>query len=170
MIDTKQLIADYIKPAISHIDMWSQAAENLILGTIALESRRGTYLRQIKGPALGICQIEPATHIDAWENWIDYRPEISAKLLEMVPPMYRIPDATRFIPVDQLALIACPLYCIAIARIIYRRVSAPLPAANDWAGLEAYHKRHYNTMLGKTKPGEFIAAVQSAGIDTRSYA
>ena len=170
MIDTNQLRADHIRPALKHIDMWSEAAENLLLGTIALESRRGTYLRQIKGPALGICQIEPATHIDVWENWIDYRPAISARVLEMVPPMYRIPDANRFIPVDALALVACPLYAIAIARIIYRRVSAPLPAASDWAGLEAYHKRHYNTMLGKTQPGEFIAAVQSAGINTGGYA
>ena len=43
-------------------------------GTAAVESRMGTYLRQIGGPALGIWQVEPATHLDCWDNWLDYRP------------------------------------------------------------------------------------------------
>ena len=54
MIDADHLRREIVAPALRHIGMWSEAAENLLLGTAAVESRMGTYLRQIGGPALGM--------------------------------------------------------------------------------------------------------------------
>ena len=46
----------------------SEDAVELLMMIAAHESRLGTYLRQVDGPALGIFQIEPTTHDDTWEN------------------------------------------------------------------------------------------------------
>ena len=166
MTDADHLRREIVAPALRHIGMWSEAAENLLLGTAAVESRMGTYLRQIGGPALGIWQVEPATHLDCWDNWLDYRPDAARLVLDLVPRIYRLPDDSP-VPVDPQALASCPLYCCAIARIVYRRAPEPLPAPTDWAALEAYHKRRYNTVAGKTKLGEFIA---KSGADHRQAA
>jgi len=77
--------------------------------------------------------------------------------------VYRLPDDSPM-PVDPQALASCPLYCCAIARIKYRRAPEPLPAAGDWAGLQLYHKQNYNSALGKTRIGDFLAACQSCGV------
>ena len=164
MIDADHLRREIVAPALRHIGMWSEAAENLLLGTAAVESRMGTYLRQVGGgPALGIWQVEPATHLDCWDNWLDYRPDAARLVLDLVPRIYRLPDDSPM-SVDPQALASCPLYCCAIARIKYRRAPEPLPAAGDWAGLQLYHKQNYNSALGKTRIGDFLAACQSCGV------
>lgn len=167
MIRSDHLRDEWVRPTLKAIDMWSEAAENLLLGTIALESAGGEYLRQWpRGPAMGICQVEIATHLDCWLNWLDYRPQIAERVFDLVPPMYRLYllPGTDKAPVDPQALVGCPMYCIAIARVVYRRVSEPLPAPTDWPALERYHKRHYNTAAGATRPGQFLSAAQRAGL------
>ena len=162
MIDAQHLAKYVIKPVCTHLGMWSLAAENLLLGTAAVESDLGTYLRQIGGgPAIGIYQMEPATHADIWRNWLAYQPDLRQKLRQLVPPLYWAEGDE--VPADAEALTDL-FYATAMARIHYRRVSAPLPAALDWPGMEAYHKKYYNTPLGKTRPGEFIAAVRDCGV------
>jgi hypothetical protein len=42
----------------------SEEAIELLLGTAAVESDFGTYLRQVNGPARGVFQVEPATFKD----------------------------------------------------------------------------------------------------------
>ena len=69
MIDNKQLRECIIKPTLDSLQMYSQAAEELLVFTCACESLGGTYLKQVKGPALGIYQMEPATYQDIWENY-----------------------------------------------------------------------------------------------------
>lgn len=164
MIDITSL-SKIINDASSAIGMHSDAATQLLIGTAAVESRCGHYIWQQGGPALGIWQVEPATHIDCWINWLDYRPDIASLVLKLVPSWRRL-DPASHIPVDHLALVESPHYCCAIARIKYRRAKEPLPAADDWAGMERYHKAHYNTAKGATKPGQFLAALRAAGIDT----
>lgn len=66
-INCEQLRLYVIRPTLEKIELWSEAAENLLLGTTAQESHMGTYIKQVgKGPALGIYQMEPATHKDIW--------------------------------------------------------------------------------------------------------
>lgn len=162
MIDADQLRTHIIKPVLQHLGMYSLAAENLVLGTWAVESELGTYLRQIGGgPAMGAGQMEPVTHADIWRNWLAHQPETAEKLRQLVPPLYWTGDDD--VPVDADALIDLRYSC-AMTRIHYRRARPPLPAALDWPALEAYHKKYYNTPLGKTRPGEFIAAVRDCGV------
>ena len=146
-IRTEDLRLYVIRPTLEHLQLSSQAAENLLLGTAAQESQMGYYLHQLNGPALGIYQIEPATHQDVWQNYIDYRAPLSKKLLAL--------GAMR-----ESSLVTNLSYATAIARIIYLRVNAPLPEADDIAGLAQYYKTHYNTVKGKATVEEFIANYQ----------
>ena len=67
MIDRHQLDRDIIEPVLSRLHAASPAARALLLGTAAQESAMGRYIRQLRGgPALGIFQMEPATHDDIW--------------------------------------------------------------------------------------------------------
>ena len=78
-----------IKPALTKINLWSRSAEELILGTAIVESGL-TYLKQHgDGPALGLWQVEPATHEDLYTNFLNYRPELGSKLMELERLIYR---------------------------------------------------------------------------------
>ena len=79
MIDVKQFRANIIEPALTVLELDSVAAQELLLGTAVQESRI-TYLRQLgNGPALGLFQMEPATHNDIWDNFLEYKPELAKK-------------------------------------------------------------------------------------------
>ena len=135
-----------IKPTLAKIGLWPLSAENLLMGTAAHESRLGYYLKQVNGPALGIYQIEPATHRDVWANFLKYKDELKTKVNSL---------ATKEPSLDE-NLIYNLAYATAIARIIYFRVSQKMPEANDLQGLAEYWKEHYNTHLGKGTVAEFI--------------
>ncbi len=154
MIDKTQLRA-LVKQTISFLGLHSQAAEDLIMGTMAQESRLGTYIKQLgKGPALGLVQMEPATHDDIWTNFLAYKKPLSALMwtLSLDNGMFtssKIPDSAQ--------LMGNMYYAIAMCRIHYFRKSDPLPTAGDIAGYAAYWKKHYNTPQGKGTEAEFIA-------------
>jgi hypothetical protein len=148
-ISASELQQHVIRPTLQAISLWSDAAEYLLLGTAAQESQLGYYLTQIHGPALGIYQIEPATHADVWQNYLEYQPYLAEKVQTLLSP-FNTQDK------DQ-ALITNLAYSTAIARIIYYRVPQPLPAAYDLPGLAAYWKQYYNTPAGQGTVEEFMA-------------
>lgn len=138
-----------IRPTLQNLDLWSPAAENLLLGTAAQESQLGYYLVQRNGPALGIYQIEPATHRDVWTHYLSYRLPLADRVskLTVSSPKLTVPDTM---------LITNLAYTTAIARIIYQRAAQPLPPADDIEQLANYWKQHFNTPLGKGTVIEFI--------------
>jgi hypothetical protein len=152
MIDVSQLRGYVIRPVLQDLGMHSEAAENLLLGTAAQESRLGAYLHQRDdGPALGIYQMEPATHEDIWNNYLLHRPVLAHKANAFIAPSR---DKTR-------ELIGNLNYATAMCRLHYYRVAAPLPKADDIVGLAAYWKKYYNTEGGKGSVSEFIAHYRS---------
>lgn len=146
-INANDLRQYVIQPALQSIGLWSQAAENLLLGTAAKESKLGYYLKQIRGPALGIYQIEPATHQSILKDTLAGLPVLATKIKGL---------ATSVILDDEL--IYNLRYATAIARMVYYRIKAPLPAADDVMGLANYWKQYYNTVHGAGQPNEFVAA------------
>lgn len=148
MIDKTQLRENIITPVLLRMDLYNVAAVNLLMGTCAQESKLGTYLKQLgSGPALGIFQMEPATYKDIWDNFLKYKPELAEKVLEF--------KATE--KEDEWEMVGNLYFAAAMARVHYRRVKAPLPAANDIPALARYWKVYYNTPLGKGTEAEFIA-------------
>lgn len=142
-IQAQDLRAYVIRPTLETLKLSSTAAENLLLGTIAQESQMGHYLHQIKGPALGIYQIEPATHHDVWKNYLCYHSALSERVFLCGQP-------------QEQQLITNLSYATAIARIIYLRAPEALPEDDDLEGLAYYYKRYYNTPKGKATEADFI--------------
>ena len=77
-IQLKELI---IIPTLHDLVSFSDDAVQLLLFTCAVESDGGTYLKQLKGPALGIYQMEPETHNDIWQNYIKSKTSLALMMM-----------------------------------------------------------------------------------------
>ncbi len=154
MINSDQLRLDVIRPVLKYLDPvvpYSVAAENLLMGTCAHESKGGSYISQIKGPARGIFQMEPATEKDIIENYLAYRPELDDLVMAL--------RMTPFTPILNAGLsnLRCNLYYqTAMARVHYYRVKWAMPDAENVAQLANYWKLHYNTPDGRGTEERFI--------------
>lgn len=144
--DRKQF-KELIKKTLNLLDpiFQSEAAVNLLLGTAAQESAFGTYLRQIRGPALGVFQMEPATHEDIWIHYIVNRIVLVEKIKEVAGSSLSI-----------WALETNLAYQIIMTRLHYWRVSEALPDRDNIAGMALYWKKYYNTSQGKGTVQEFM--------------
>lgn len=163
MIDTDHFREHVIRPTLRRLEPhipYSEAAEELLLGTAVQESRL-KYLRQIGGgPARGVYQIEPATHKDIYENYLRYEAKrgLRAKVRSMagIPkgdiPWWRQPST------DQMhrQLAGNMIYATVIARIKYYRDSEPLPEAGDIEAMGEYYKRVFNTAGGDGTAAEWV--------------
>lgn len=139
MLNVEQLENLIIEPTLSKLNMYSKFAKELLLFTCATETLGGTYIKQVNGVALGIYQIEPATHTDIWENYIKYRP-IIVQQLGLHFNCVRQPEPSRLMYDLQ--------YSTIMARLQYFRHSEQFPEL-DTDGLWYYYKKYFNTHLGK---------------------
>ncbi len=153
MIDISHLRTLIVRPTLKYMDMWSEVAEDLVVGT-AIQESRATYLKQFgTGPAVGIFQMEPATHDDLWNNFIKFRRPIAEKLYNMKMSNHLEP---LFVKVSANEMIGNLYYAVAMCRIQYKRAPTTLPEIGDIGGLAAYWKQYYNTPLGAGTVDEFI--------------
>ncbi len=152
MFNVHQLRELIIKPALENLVMLSDDAVELLVFTCAVESGGGTFLKQLKGSALGIYQMEPDTYNDLWFNYIQKKPSIMLKLVTNFE-VSRMPDEYR--------LIYDLRYATAMARIHYARVPQLLPSKEDCFALWQYYKAHYNTSLGSALEKDSIDKYQS---------
>jgi hypothetical protein len=136
-----------VRPALQALGAWSQVAEDLVMGTAAQESHFN-YLEQIRGPALGMFQMEPATFRDIWSNFIRFNPSIDIGIKSMMV------DKVNPNPVEMTWNLR---FAAGMCRVHYFRKREPLPSTSDPASLGAYWKKHYNTVLGKGTVEEFVA-------------
>lgn len=145
MIDPKQLLERIIRPVLMDLGLWSADAERLVLGTACQESACGRYLVQLgSGPALGIFQMEPATHDDLWRNFLQFRPGIEERVQKLLIGSH--PAATQ--------LIGNLYYATAMCRVHYLRDRDPIP--DNLRGQAEYWKRVYNTRLGRGTVDEYL--------------
>lgn len=143
MLNPRQFHDLVIVPTLAYLDLDSPAARRLLLGTALAESNL-TYLKQLGlGPALGVYQVEPATHRDLDEHFYPRHPSLAARVRQLAAPTSR---DDFYVAHEQL--VTNLAYATAVARVVYYRRPEPLPAANDAAGLARYHEVHYNTRLG----------------------
>ncbi len=145
-----QLRDEIIIPTLMEMgpEFSSYAAVELLLGTAAQESAMGTYIKQLNGgPALGIYQMEPATHDDIWQNYLAYNPNLIVKVERVCPGGHFKPE--RMVWDLKYATIMCRLH-------YYRRPEA-LPS--DHEGFADYWKQFYNTELGDGTVDQYLANV-----------
>ena len=143
-MDAKQLTELVVRPTLKQLGLYNASAEQLVVGTIFVESR-AKYLKQIgNGPALGIVQMEPATHDDIWQNYLVYRAELKEKVSLLVK------EGTAQELITNLA------YAVAMCRVHYLRVPKSLPSPGDIPALARYWKTYYNTHKGAGEVSDFI--------------
>lgn len=143
MINIQQFKDWVITPALDALHLNSVAAQELLLGT-ALQESRLSNLAQIGGPALGVFQMEPATHDDIWLNFLAYKPDLARKLENLSAKQTPKEMATNL------------LYAAAMCRVHYYRSPKPLPDAGAINAQAAYWKAVYNTPLGRGKASEYV--------------
>jgi hypothetical protein len=153
-IYVKDVIDLIIRPALSGISLGGEAAVQLLAGTCAQESGMGSNLKQVSGPALGLFQIEPATHADIHNNYLRFHSDLASKIYSVCGMAWQ---NIGTIPWDEL-LVYNLRYAACMARVKYYRTSAPLPALNDIEGQANYWKTIYNTAGGAGETNDYLAS------------
>lgn len=147
-MNPQQLREQVIRPTLKRIGLWSQAAEDLVLGTACQESHCGKYLRQLGCTgiigAFGVWQMELATARDIYDNYLRYKPDLKAKVENLRNPAQELTES----------LTTNLMYACAMCRIHYLRKPDAIPFTTE--GQAAYWKKHYNTKLGKGTPEEYM--------------
>ncbi len=161
-LDLDQLRELIVRPTLKDIDLYSLAAENLVLGTAITESRLKAIKQYGKGPALGLWQMEPFTHNDIWRTHLTGQ-YLGARIARLVSPNGARPAAEN--------MVWNLKYAAAMCRVHYLRVRSPLPAPNDALGMARYWKDFYNTRLGKGTVEKALPAFQLAvsSVDEHDY-
>lgn len=132
-LNPEQLREYIIHPTLKFIAHHSKSAEELLMLTAAAESELGYYIHQVGGPALGIYQMEPATHDDIWGNWLKYK---------------AMAGHVSNLGTQSSELVSNLAYATAMARCHYLRVPEALPNAHETQALARYWKEYYNTEAG----------------------
>ena len=135
-----------IESTLKAIDLYSDEAVNLLLGTCAQESAFGKYRRQLgNGPAVGIYQMEPFTYQDCHDNFLRYKPDLLSKIL-------KVSGLTEFPAPEEL--IENDIFAACMCRIKYLRAPGVIPTTI--VGQAQYWKEHYNTRLGRGTVEEYL--------------
>lgn len=133
-----------ITEVLKMVDLYSEDARELIMGTFAQESRF-KYVTQLGGGcALGYGQMEPATFNDIIENYLNYKPTLKERVAKVTKTL----DASELETNIELMIV--------MTRVHYLRVPEKLPDHRDVGAMARYWKKYYNTYLGKGEVEEFI--------------
>lgn len=137
-----------IRPTLHRIKLWSPAAEELLVGIAAQETHLGALGRRQMGggPALGLWQMEPATHRLTW-RWVRrYRPALALSILEIAAPA----------PAEPGLLVISDHYACAMARALCLSIPGPLPEPHNVEAQGVWYKRWWNGP-GKGSAAQYVA-------------
>ncbi len=129
-----------IRPTLKHLNLWSPAAENLLLGTAAQESNLGQRLQTNNQRALGIYQITPRMHRTVWDRYLAHQPDLASKVRGLA-------SQREFLTHPHAELATNLAYATAVALMIYLRTGKPLAAGNgnDPQQLGRYWRNHFHS-------------------------
>jgi hypothetical protein len=170
MLDVKQFQEQIVNPFLSFIQRKvDAAAEELVLGTCIQESHL-TYLKQIKGPALGVAQIEPATLFDLHKRYMFDRKELWIDFwnilghTEAESEHEKTTDVETFYVThllnDNMLLSRCVsdlAFQVMTCRVKYLSIPEKLPEAGDLEGQAKYWSKYYNTHNDPKKEAQYMA-------------
>ena len=124
-MNADRFLVEVVRPVLREMDMWSWAAEKLLIMTACHESGGFRYRKQVNGPAVSFFQIEPRTFEDIWNRYLMARSDRFAKVVQFLPV-----GATARYALEHDDKFAC-----AVARMKYAAVPDPLPDVTDDEGL-----------------------------------
>lgn len=151
MINSLQLRELVVSPVVSTVTPNSSTikdAVELLMMIQAHESNSGTYLKQVKGPALGIFQMEPDTFYEV-RKYLDRHPELK----------YRVASLSSSGLKDPYEMIHNLAVATAMARVFFMRFEEEIPT--DDYGKAVYAKKYWNTEKGKATVNDYFKAYRS---------
>lgn len=143
MMDRAQLIRYIIRPVLRRIPKgYSAEAELAIIMIIAHESKRGTFIKQVRGPAMGLIQMEHKTHETVWKyGGSVWKNALSLGIITFWQYCRRKhPESNR--------LIHDLKYNTFMARQRLFMKPEALPSADKPREISRYLKKHWNTIHG----------------------
>lgn len=154
--DIDQLHAEIVHPTLTGLSLHRspgqlRSAVQLLTGIAVHESGGLRHRVQVNGPALGLWQMEPATFEDLFEAYLDFRPQLRGRVLDLVERGYDGELVRHLVDNDRFAC--------ACARMRLYRSSHALPEQDDLRGHAAMWKAVYNTHLGRGTVERYIADV-----------
>lgn len=148
----KNLVVIPTLKKLESIIPFSTEAVDLLMMCSAHESKLGRYIRQTgyeyndTGGAFGIYQMETATELDIFENFLAYRPQMQAVINEFSGHLMTDYE-----------------YSTAMARVHFYRVPQEIPKQTEFntrddylMSLASYCKDHYNTSMGKAEAADYF--------------
>lgn len=126
-----------IRPTLKHLGDWSDAAENLLLGTAAQESGLGFHLRSRRRYSLGIYQITPQTHKKVWDKYLMLQPDLASSVRGLA-------SQHEFLAHPDLELATNLSYATAVAWLVYKRREKTLPKSDDIEALANYWHLYFH--------------------------
>ena len=131
----------------------SKEFQRLILLTIVAESNMGCWNRQLKGPAVGIVQIEPETEKTVL-NWLrKNKPKVYQKIKELrIPAKLSIHEAEYN-----------NSYSIALCYAVY--LMRNVKPKGDAKALATLYKKYYNTPKGKATVQGVLGKLENYGVN-----
>lgn len=144
-MEHEQLRTVFINPTLQKLGLYSQEAEELMVGTFAQESGCGKYIKSLKGPELGYWQMLPTKHDEIVRTISSRIPQFSMIIQEMCK-LSRGFDSSLLL--DNIRYSCC------FARLHYWLISEQIPKTLEEQA--EYWKKYYNTVSGKGTKEEYI--------------
>ena len=141
-----------VRPTLKHMGMWSQAAENLLLGTAARESGLGFHLKMANTQALGIYQVSPRMHRNIWDRYLAPKSDLSSLVRGLA-------SQREFLSHPHHELATNLAYATAIAWLVYWRQNPEISKIDcgDINGLGRLWQKHFHSRC----PGTIQSFVDS---------
>lgn len=132
-------VLEFLDPEIP----FSEEAVELLMLTAAQETHLGRYFHQVRGPARGFFQVEPATERGLLADLQKKGGTLWQKMQSLMLGSTRFLDMIYSVP-----------YQVAMARYFYFTKPGAIP--KELGAQADYYKKYYNTYLGKATVAEAI--------------
>ncbi len=142
MMNVSELREQIIGPTLRYLGIDSNAAEELLLGTAALESELNPLHKDAEG--LGIYQITPKQHRQIWDDYLAFKPELASRVRGLA-------SQHRFLQDPDSELSWNLSYATAIAWLIYQREEIVLPAQTEAEQLGLLWRKCFGQRPGTAK-------------------
>lgn len=129
---------------------YSDQAVDLLMMIACHESLCGQYTKQVNGPALGVFQMEPFTHDDLYESYINHNRTIDFAIGKFVPSRQSLIDKKSRAELLQTDI----RYAIILARVFFMRFKDPIPDTDFSRAI--YAKKFWNTEKGKATEDQYL--------------
>jgi len=138
-----------IQPTLKQLGTCSRAAENLLLGTAAIQSELGFHLKNHQG--IGVYSIDEETHLDIWDNYLAFDADLASSIRGLA-------SQHEFLKQPHYELATNLSYATAIAWMIYQQNNVQLPHPDDIEGLAKCWVLHFTKNASDKSDAAFVLA------------